>query len=107
MPGKLRSPITSALRVLNQVVGHWGRLVTAKNYKNVGSEHSGDRRGRGRCLREALRGEPADFVAKVGAALTSAVAASESSGKLGASSDDAGKIAVAHEDFAAKVKGSC
>jgi hypothetical protein len=94
--------VTSALRVLNQVVAHTGRLIAAKDYKNVGGEHGEFTEGAA-MLREALRGEPADFVAKVDTALTSAVAASESTGKLAASSDDAEKIAAAHADFAAKV----
>lgn len=95
--------VTSALRVLNQVVGHTGRLVTAKDYKNVGGEHGEFTEGAA-MLREALRGESADFVAKVDTVLKSAVAASEALGKLAASSDDAEKIAAAHADFAAKVK---
>lgn len=95
--------VTSALRVLNQVVGHTGRLVAAKDYKNVGGEHGEFTEGAA-MLREALRGEPADFVAKVELALTQAVDASAAVGKIAASSDDAEKIGAAHADFAAKVK---
>ena len=95
--------ITSALRVLNQVVGHTGRLITAKDYKHVGGEHGEFTEGAA-MLREALRGEPADFVAKVEAALSQAEAASAAVGQIAASSTDAEKIAAAHADFDAKVK---
>jgi hypothetical protein len=94
--------VTSALRVLNQVVGHTGRLVAAKDYKNVGGEHGEFTEGAA-MLREALRGEPADFVAKVETALIDAVQASEALGKIAAAGDGA-KAEAAHADFAAKVK---
>jgi hypothetical protein len=100
----LQSPksVTSGLRVLNQVVGHTGRLVAAKDYARVGGEHGEFVEGAD-MLREALRGEPADFTAKVETALKAAVESSSALGKI-AASGDAEKTAAAHEDFAAKVK---
>lgn len=54
-------------------------------------------------LREALRGEPADFTAKVESALKEAVSASETLGKVAATHDGA-KAEAAHADFTGKVK---
>lgn len=94
--------VTAALRVLNQVVGHTGRLVQSKDYKNVGGEHGEFTEGAA-MLREALRGEPAEFNAKVESALAQAIEASAALGKI-ADSGDADKTAAAHADFTAKVK---
>jgi hypothetical protein len=94
--------VSAALRILNQVVGHTGRLVDAKDYQAVPREHGEFTEGAA-MLREALRGEPADFLSKVDALLTPAIDASSALGKV-AQSNDAEKIAAAHADFAAKVK---
>jgi hypothetical protein len=100
----LQSPksVSSALRVLNQVVGHTGRLIAAKDYDHVGGEHGEFTEGAD-MLREGLRGEPADFTAKVETALKAAVDASAALGKIAPAHDDA-KLNAAHDDFAAKVK---
>lgn len=99
----LQSPksVSAALRVLNQVVGHTGRLVASKDYDKVGGEHGEFTEGAA-MLREALRGEPADFAAKVSTALDAAVKASENMGKVATS--DGSKAEAAHAEFAAKVK---
>jgi hypothetical protein len=94
--------VTSGLRVLNQVVGHTGRLVSSKDFDKVPGEHGEFVEGAA-MLREAIRGEPADFTAKVEAALTRAIEASEALDKT-TSSGDPEKIAAAHTEFAAKVK---
>lgn len=100
----LQSPksVSSALRILNQVVGHTGRLVQSKDYDRVGGEHGEFTEGAD-MLREALRGEPADFTAKVESALKEAVSASETLGKVAATHDGA-KAEAAHADFTGKVK---
>jgi hypothetical protein len=94
--------VSGALRILNQVVGHTGRLVAAKDYPHVGGEHGEFTEGAA-MLREAIRGEPAEFAAKVEAALTRAIDASAALGKI-ATGGDAEKTAAAHAEFAAKVK---
>jgi hypothetical protein len=100
---ELQAPnsVKTALRVLNQVVGHTGRLVQSKDYDKVAGEHGEFVEGAA-MLREALRGEPADFIAKVNPALDAAVKSSEEMGKVAAA--DGTKAEAAHEDFAAKVK---
>jgi hypothetical protein len=100
----LQSPksVTTALRILNQVVGHTGRLVASKDYDKVGGEHSEFTEG-AEMLREAIRGEPADFKARVEPALDAAVKSSEAMGKIAATGDGA-KAEAAHTDFASKVK---
>lgn len=100
----LQSPksVTAALRILNQVVGHTGRLVDAKNYQAVGGEHGEFVEG-AEMLREAMRGEPAEFTAKVESALKAAVDSSSDMGKVAAAGDEA-KAKAAHDEFAAKVK---
>jgi hypothetical protein len=94
--------VATALRVLNQVVGHTGRLIASKDYDKVAGEHPEVVEG-AEMLREALRGEPADFTAKVNAAVDDAVKSSEAMGKI-AAAGDAAKAEAAHDDFAAKVK---
>ena len=100
----LKSPqsVKGALRVLNQVVGHTGRLVAAKDYDRVGGEHGEFTEGAA-MLREAIANEPADFKAKVETTLTEAVDASAALGTIGATKD-ADKLSAAHATFAAKVK---
>jgi hypothetical protein len=101
---ELKSPqsVKGALRVLNQVVGHTGRLITAKDYDRVGGEHGEFTEGAA-MLREAIVNEPADFKAKVETALIEAVNASAALGTVGATKDD-DKLSAAHTAFAAKVK---
>ena len=100
---ELKSPksASAALRVLNQVVGHTGRLVASKDYDKVGGEHGEFTEGAA-MLREAIQGEPADFKTNVETALDAAVKSSEEMGKIAAK--DGAKAEAAHADFAAKVK---
>ncbi|PTY08033.1 hypothetical protein DB347_00140 [Opitutaceae bacterium EW11] len=92
-------PVATALRVLNQVVNHTGRLVASKDYDKVAGEHSEFVEG-AEMLRDALRGEPAEFVGKVNTALDAAVTASDDLGKIAAS--NGAKAEAAHTEFAAK-----
>jgi hypothetical protein len=100
---ELKSPksVSAALRVLNQVVGHTGRLVASKDYDRVSGEHGEFTEGAA-MLREAIQGEPADFKATVESALDAAVKSSEEMGKVAAK--ESARAEAAHADFAAKVK---
>jgi hypothetical protein len=101
---ELKSPqsVKGALRILNQVVGHTGRLIASKDYERVGGEHGEFTEGAA-MLREAIANEPADFKAKVETALTDAVNASAALGPLGATREGE-KLETAHAAFATKVK---
>lgn len=94
--------VAGALRILNQVAGHTGRLIQSKDYDEVAGEHREFTEGAA-MLREALRGEPADFTAKVETALDDAIKASESMGRA-AAGGGAAEAEAAQAEFAAKVK---
>lgn len=100
---ELQAPksVSASLRVLNQVVGHTGRLVASKDYDKVRGEHGEFTEGAA-MLREAVQNEPADFKTKVNTALDAAVKSSEEMGRIAVK--DGAKAEAAHDDFAAKVK---
>jgi hypothetical protein len=102
-PAELQAPksVSAGLRVLNQVVGHTGRLIASKDYDKVGGEHGEFTEGAA-MLREAVEHEPADFKTRVNTALDAAVRSSEEMGRTAAK--DGAKAGAAHDDFAAKVK---
>jgi len=101
---ELTSPqsVNGALRILNQVVGHTGRLMAAKDFDRVNGEHGEFSEGAA-MLREAIANEPADFKTKVDSALAAAVDASTALGTT-AATKDADKTSAAHAVFAGKVK---
>ena len=100
---ELKSPDTvkSALRILNQVVGHTGRLVASKDFGRVGGEHGEFTEG-ATMLREAIATEPAEFRSHVESALQQAVDASTALGEAGAAKDGE-KLAAAHQILSEKV----
>ena len=100
----LKSPqsVKMALRILNQVVGHTGRLIDAKNYDIVPREQQELDSGAA-LLREAIAGEPAPFKAKVEPLIDQAVRAGGEMGAAAKAHDDA-KLATTHDGLAAAVK---
>jgi len=100
----LKSPqsIKTGLRILNQVVGHTGRLIDAKNYDIVPREQQELDAGAA-LLHEAIAGEPASFKAKVGPLIDEAVRAGGAMGAAAKAHDDA-KLATTHDGLAAAVK---
>ena len=97
---QLMSPdeFKTGLRILNQVVGHTGRLIASKNYDTVPREHHEIVEG-AEILREALAKEPEEFRAKVDALLDDVVAASSALEPPSKMHDDA-KLAAAHAALA-------
>jgi hypothetical protein len=100
----LKSPdqVRTGLRIMNQVVGHTGRLIAAKNYDQVPREGGEFTEGAG-LLRTAIAGEPADFKAKATPAIDKAAAASAALSEASKSHDDA-KVGPAHAAFASAVQ---
>ena len=99
----LASPdqVKTGLRILNQVVGHTGRLIASKNYDTVPREHHEIVEG-AEILREALAKEPEAFRNKVDAMLDEVVAASSALEGPSKMRDDA-KLDAAHTALADKV----
>jgi hypothetical protein len=98
---KATDSVKKGLRIFNQVVGHTGRLITAKSYDSVPHEHEEVVEG-AEILREGLAAN-ADMKAKAEPAIVKAVAASTTLSDLSKSKDDA-KINAAHAAFADSVK---
>ena len=100
---KLMAPedVKTGLRILNQVVGHTGRLIASKNYDTVPREHHEIVEG-AEILREALAKEPEAFRNKVDAMLDEVVAASSALEGPSKMRDDA-KLDAAHTALADKV----
>jgi 3-methyladenine DNA glycosylase/8-oxoguanine DNA glycosylase len=100
----LKSPqsVKTGLRILNQVVGHTGRLIDAKSYDIVPREQQEFDAGAA-LLREAIAGEPAAFKAKIDPLIEASVKASSAMGEAAKAHDDA-KLAATHDKFAAAVK---
>ena len=94
--GQLSSPgdVKTGLRILNQVVGHTGRLIASKNYDTVPHEHHEIVEG-AEILRDALAKEPEAFRTKVGGMLDKVVAASAALAEPSKMHDDS-KLAAAH-----------
>ena len=90
--------VKTGLRIINQVVGHTGRLIDSKNYDTVPGEHHEIVEG-AEILREALQNEPETFRKKIGAMLDDVVAASSALEPPSKMHDDA-KLAVAHTAMA-------
>jgi hypothetical protein len=90
--------VKTGLRILNQVVGHTGRLIAAKRYDAVPTEHHEIVEG-AEVLREALAKEPEDFRAKVDALLDQVVSAS-SALEPPSKTHDGAKLAMAHTALA-------
>ena len=94
--GQLSSPddVKTGLRILNQVVGHTGRLIASKNYDTVPREHHEIVEG-AQILRDALAKEPETFRTKVDGMLDKVVASSSALAEPSKMRDDA-KLAAAH-----------
>ena len=90
--------VKTGLRILNQVVGHTGRLIASKNYETVPREHHEIVEG-AEILREALAKDPEPFRDKVDAMLDEVVAASDALAPPSKMHDDA-KLASAHAALA-------
>lgn len=91
----------AALTVLNRVVGHTERLITARNYTRLPHENGEFKEG-AEALEKAVAGEPATFKAKVEPLLKQAEADSQSVADAADARDDA-KLASTHAAFAASV----
>jgi hypothetical protein len=98
--GQLTAPddVKTGLRILNQVVGHTGRLIASKNYDTVPHEHHEIVEG-AEILRDALAKEPEAFRTKVDGMLEEVMAASSALEEPSKMHDDA-KLAAAHTAFA-------
>lgn len=98
--GQLKSPddVKTGLRIINQVVGHTGRLIASKNYDTVPREHHEIVEG-AEILREALTAEPEAFRTKVDGLLDRVVSASSALAEPSRLHDDA-KLAAAHSALA-------
>jgi hypothetical protein len=100
----LKAPqsVKQSLRILNQVVGHTGRLIDAKKYDVV--PHEGQEFEEGAAmLREAIANEPAAFKSKIDPLIGESLKASSAMGEAAKAHDDA-KLAQTHDRFAAAVK---
>jgi hypothetical protein len=86
--------IKTGLRILNQVVGHTGRLIGSKNYDTVPREHHEIVEG-AEILHEALAKEPEEFRSEVYAMLDEVVSASSALEEPSRMHDDA-ELATAH-----------
>ncbi|HEX5418717.1 MAG TPA: hypothetical protein VFY39_01830 [Gammaproteobacteria bacterium] len=98
--GQLKSPddVKTGLRIINQVVGHTGRLIASKNYDTVPREHHEIVEG-AEILRDALAKEPEAFRTKADGLLDRVVSASSALAELSKTHDDA-KLATAHAALA-------
>jgi hypothetical protein len=98
--GQLKSPddVKTGLRIINQVVGHTGRLIASKNYDTVPREHHEIVEG-AEILRDAVAKEPEAFRTKVDGLLDRVVSASSALAEPSKKHDDA-KLATAHEALA-------
>jgi hypothetical protein len=100
----LKSPqsVKTGLRIMNQVVGHTGRLIDSKSYDIVPREGQEFEAGAA-LLREGIASEPAAFKSKVDPLIEKALKASTAMGDAAKTHDDA-KLASMHDQFAAAVK---
>jgi hypothetical protein len=100
----LQSPqaIKTGLRIMNQVVGHTGRLIDAKSYDIVPHEQEEFDEG-AKMLREAIAGEPEAFKSKVEPLIKDAVKASSAMGAAAKARDDAA-LGATHDQFATAVR---
>lgn len=100
----LKSPqsVKTGLRIMNQVVGHTGRLIASRSYDIVPREGEELEAGAA-VLREAIANEPAAFRSKVEPLIEKALEASSAMGAAAKAHDDA-KLASTHDQFAAAVK---
>lgn len=93
--------VKTGLRIVNQVVGHTGRLIDSKNYDTVPREHHEIVEG-AEILRDALAKEPEDFRKRIDGLLDKVVAASSALEAPSKAHDDAG-LASAHMALADSV----
>ena len=102
-PKQLMAPddVKTGLRILNQVVGHTGRLIDSKNYDTVPREHHEILEG-AEILREAVAKEPEAFRNEVDGMLDEVEAAS-SALEEPSKAHDAAKLEAAHTALAAAV----
>jgi hypothetical protein len=86
----LKSPqsVKTGLRIMNQVVGHTGRLIDAKSYDIVPREGQ-ELEGGVAVLREAIASEPPAFKSKVDPLIDKALEASSAMGEAAKAHDDA------------------
>ena len=100
----LKSPpsVKTGLRILNQVVGHTGRLIDSRSYDIVPREQQELDAGAA-LLREAIASEPAAFKAKIDPLIAESLKASSAMGEAAKAHDDA-KLTATHDKFAAAVK---
>jgi hypothetical protein len=99
----LKSPQTvkTGLRILNQVVGHTGRLIASKNFEQVPRAAVEFTDGVA-VLREGLAGEPAAFKAKVDPLIDTALKASSAMGEAAKAGNEAALNSM-QEKFASAV----
>jgi len=94
--------VKTGLRIMNQVVGHTGRLIAAKNYDQL--PHEGQEFEEGLAvLNEGIANESPDFKTKIGPLLAKARVASNAMSEAAQTHNDA-MLSVTHDQFAAAVK---
>jgi len=100
----LKSPQTvkTGLRIMNQVVGHTGRLIASKSYDQVPRE-AGEFTDGVAVLREGIANEPASFKSKIEPLIDKAVQASNALSEASKSGNES-VLGKAHEQFSAAVK---
>jgi hypothetical protein len=100
----LKAPdrVRTGLRIMNQVVGHTGRLIDAKNYDQLPREGREFTEG-AEALKQAIADEPASLKAKVGPEIDAALKSSAALSDVAKSHDDA-KVRTAHAAFAKTVQ---
>jgi len=94
--------IKTGLRIMNQVVGHTGRLIAAKNYDQLPREGQEFEQGLA-VLNEGIANESADFKTKIGPLLAKARVAANAMSEA-AQTHNESMLSLTHEQFAAAVK---
>jgi hypothetical protein len=95
---QLKAPdaVKTSLRLMMQVTNDFDRQITRKTYERLAHENEEFVEASG-ALRQAVAGEPADFRAKVNAALDKALAAAKSTAEMSGTKDDA-KLRASHAE---------
>ena len=100
--GTSADSVKTGLRIMNQVVGHTGRLIAAKAYDQV--PHEGQEFEEGlSVLKQGIANEPPDFKTRIGPLLAKARVASNAMSEAAQSHNDA-MLSLTHEQFATAVK---
>jgi len=95
---QLKSPddVKTALRLLVQVSNDFKRQITAKNFARIPHEYM-EYTEAADALHSAIKGEPADFKAKVETRLKAAVEAAKKVSDMSANTPDADKLMAEHD----------